>query len=657
MFQVSVLLQIFAVPSLRDFQRNAASETRAASSRVFLNVSTGGGKTLALLWPVVCDALEAATSKQYSLSLCFVPLLALQSNLVERLRKTEQLQTVLHVLSLSVAADGDTLDSLLGSKAVWSKSVVAFLNPERFAKIKSRLLEDGAPRITTFLFDEAHTYVEWDSFRPAFDSFAGLARDFPKARFVAATATLTTAQLESFSSEIGFEAESWRMVIKILSRLNHVYHIVEERVLLRHVSGLFSEERLPCLVVVNSLASLVALHARIVEWSRLPASSVLLFAAGFSKEHQRAADASFRDPLDRKKIMIATSAYSLGIDAFIRSVVHYGVPRDVASYFQGVGRAGRDPTIFEAHCTLVVDTAGLQAASKEMRQLLGSARQRSKKPSGSTSMAQCSVCLSWRHLGKDVAVPKEDEVWTCEQGGVVCSNVSRLPCCVNVMAMRFLRRESGQLDGPLKDTETKCNRCDWCVSPKILEVPAVASFVRVISSTHGLFNHVGQVTAVSDDSVKLTVNFGGILCAEHLPYDVVCVCSNVVLPMAMQAPEETAGPQVLKKLLLRMVDSRNWGIPTAAVITETGISSLVKWRPSTPENVRAVCGDEIDESAVLSVANVISTHQQAKNKKKKKRRGKKAGKDREGDEEEAQSVDDIELRSKRSRKPKKINKR
>ncbi len=46
-------------------------------------------------------------------------------------------------------------------KCVWSKSVVAFLNPERYAKIKSRLLEDGA-RITTFLFDEAHTYVEWD---------------------------------------------------------------------------------------------------------------------------------------------------------------------------------------------------------------------------------------------------------------------------------------------------------------------------------------------------------------------------------------------------------------------------------------------------------------------------------------------------------------
>jgi ATP-dependent DNA helicase RecQ len=227
--------------------------------------------------------------------------------------------------------------------------------------------------VSTILFDETHTYVQWDTFRPVFDSLKGIALDFPKARLVAASATLTTKQLEDFSSQINVKVMDWKMVIYIVLQHNHVYHIIKECVLLRHASTLFANERLPLLVVVNSLAVMTSLYSWIVAWSNLPLSSVWLFAAGFSEQHLKEADSTFRDPNDRLKIMIATSAYSLGIDAFIRSVIHYSVPSDIASYLQGIGRCGRDPSIEEAHCTLVIDGVGLQAADKEMHVFLGCA--------------------------------------------------------------------------------------------------------------------------------------------------------------------------------------------------------------------------------------------------------------------------------------------
>lgn len=632
---------MFGVESLHEFQEKAAAASAPADSRVFLNVSTGGGKTLALMWPVVRDALVSQTTRKFSLSFCFVPLLALQSDLVRRLR--ESLWAVLHVLSLSVPEDSKIFDSILGNMVVWSKSVLVFLNPERFAEFKPRLLIEAAPPVSTILFDEAHTYAEWDSFRPGSDSFAGIARDFPGVRLLAATATLTTSQLDAFSAQLGIQSSCWNMVIEISPRRNQFYHVVEERLLQRHARDLFAVDRLPCLVVVNSLAELVSLHPKIVSWSGLEKSSVLVFAAGFSEMHKNLADAVFRDASDRKKVMIVMSSYSLGIDAFIKSVVHFGVPRDLASYLQGVGRAGRDLSISEAHCTLVVDRAGLQAASPEMRRFLGSARQKPNRPKDSNAMALCSFCLTWRHLAKDA--PKAKDSWVCEQAGAVCANVSRLPCCWEVMALRFWRREQGDLDLPVKDTEQKCGRCDWCSPPAPLSVPPVASFVEVISARNDFFGMIGQVIKVSDDGVKVTVNFGHVHTKVEFTYDLVRVCPNVVLPPSMPDPSHTHKPKILKQKLKAALEERVWGIPLDAVLTDSGLSLLLQWRPTKPEAVRSVCGYAIDEAAVDLVANTILDHQNAYKEKgaPKKKSKKQAGEDR--IEEESESADLLEVRS------------
>jgi hypothetical protein len=93
---------------------------------------------------------------------------------------------------------------------------------------------------------------------------------------------------------------------------------------------------------------------------------------------------------------------------------------------------------------------------------------------------------------------------------------------------------------------------------------------------------------------------------------------------------------VLKRNLKVLLEKTVWDIPTAAVITEGGIAALVQWRPTTSDGVRKVCGDAIDESAVDSVAKIISDHQNEMGKGAKKKK-KRLTREKE-DEEEGQSV-------------------
>ena len=74
------------------------------------------------------------------------------------------------------------------------------------------------------------------------------------------------------------------------------------------------------------------------------------YHAGLSEEERKNNQENFI--YDRVRVMIATNAFGMGIDkSNVRFVIHCNIPKDIESYYQEAGRAGRDGV--QAECVLI----------------------------------------------------------------------------------------------------------------------------------------------------------------------------------------------------------------------------------------------------------------------------------------------------------------
>lgn len=206
--------------------------------------------------------------------------------------------------------------------------------------------------------DEAHCVSHWgQDFRPSYLKISEFVEQLPKRPVLAAfTATATDIVKDDivrilglrqpFSVTTGFDRPNLYFEVRPTEQRN------KNAVLL----GIIREMQGRSSIVYCSTRKNVE---AVTDFLRLNGVNVRSYHAGMPDDERRSAQEDFT--YDRCNVIVATNAFGMGIDkSDVALVVHYNMPKDLESYYQEAGRAGRDGS--PARCILLYSKGDVRTA-------------------------------------------------------------------------------------------------------------------------------------------------------------------------------------------------------------------------------------------------------------------------------------------------------
>src|SRR5881398_394553 len=310
----------FGYDEFRPLQQEIINDALAGRD-VLVLMPTGGGKSL-------CFQLPALTRN--GLTIVVSPLISLMKDQVDALQTSGIPATYLN----------STLDRD-ESKARWrglhrGEYRMLYVAPERL--MLETFLERALNwRIAQFAIDEAHCISEWGhDFRPDYRDLKKLREHFPDAPVIALTATATERVRADIIKELRLREP--RCYVASFNRPNLTYRVVPKTAPHEQLLGLVrSRPNDSGIVYCASRKSTESLARNLTE----DGISAKPYHAGLtSSERTKHQEAFLRDDV---RVVTATIAFGMGINKpNVRFVVHYDLPKNLESYYQETGRAGRD---------------------------------------------------------------------------------------------------------------------------------------------------------------------------------------------------------------------------------------------------------------------------------------------------------------------------
>lgn len=317
-----ILKHRFGFDSFRMNQEAAIGAVLQKKDCVVL-MPTGGGKSLCYQIPaMMLDGLTVVIS----------PLIALMKDQVDALRNNGVEAAFLNSTQTAQQQVEVFRDVRSG------RLKLLYVAPERLLQSGDLFLDFlRGINISLFAIDEAHCISSWGhDFRPEYLKLAALKREFPQIPLIALTATADKLVRKDIIERL--HISNAERFISSFNRPNIFYSVEPKRnsygQLLDYLEKRIEESGIIYCLSRSSTDSLAA-------DLRDEGFSALSYHAGLDKQTRDKHQNSFLK--DETKIIVATIAFGMGIDkSNVRFVVHMDLPKNVESYYQETGRAGRD---------------------------------------------------------------------------------------------------------------------------------------------------------------------------------------------------------------------------------------------------------------------------------------------------------------------------
>lgn len=333
-----LLKQHFGYSSFRDNQL-AIIETVAQHKDCLVLMPTGGGKSICYQIPALAMPGTAVVVS---------PLISLMHDQVEGLRANG-------IEAMELNSNISETEEVLARRKLMAGDVsLLYMSPEKVVAEADFLLRQM--RISLFAVDEAHCISQWGhDFRPEYTQLGLLHQQFPDVPVMALTATadrITRLDIvRQLGLRLGFDpnsADADKLLLSseqvFISNFDRPNLSLEVRrnytarqktnFIIDYIKGHPGNSGIVYCLARKTTETLVR------DLQRYGIKAVA-YHAGLSPQERRKAQEDFKE--DKVDVVCATIAFGMGIDkSNVRFVFHFNMPKSIESFYQEIGRAGRD---------------------------------------------------------------------------------------------------------------------------------------------------------------------------------------------------------------------------------------------------------------------------------------------------------------------------